>query len=36
MDWKLGEIRQVESEWYQCVAHSGYKCDFNGGIIWRG
>lgn len=31
MDWKLGEIRKVDGEWYQCV-EGNYcgNCSFNG------
>lgn len=30
MGWKIGEIKQVNGEWYQCVEGTGcYKCDFN-------
>lgn len=29
MDWKIGEIRQVNGEWYQCVEHKGcHSCAF--------
>ena len=27
MEWKIGEIKQVNGEWYQCVrGQSGEKC----------
>ena len=31
MDWKIGEIKQVNGEWYQCVESSDCpKCDLKG------
>ena len=28
-EWKIGEIRQVNGEWYQCIEHKGcYSCAF--------
>lgn len=30
MEWKIGEIKQVNGEWYQCVEGEGcYQCAFN-------
>ena len=30
MEWKIGEIKQVNGEWYQCVEGTGcYQCAFN-------
>ena len=28
-EWKIGEIRQIDNEWYQCVEHKGcHSCAF--------
>lgn len=28
MDWEIGEIRQVNDEWYQCLESNNYRCDY--------
>ena len=26
-EWKIGEIRQIDNEWYQCLESSSCRCD---------
>lgn len=28
MEWKIGEIRQVNDEWYQCLESDNCRCDY--------
>ena len=27
-EWKIGEIRQIDNEWYQCLESSSCRCDY--------
>lgn len=27
-EWKIGEIKQVNGEWYQCIKSDSYRCDY--------
>lgn len=28
MDWEIGEIRQINDEWYQCLESNNCRCDY--------